>query len=204
MKRTMRLIGLAAMLTAASACGDVVRQSRSPVLLVMDSLQGAQGAHPQTFTGNLLSDVITNVITGGNCSQAAPCPTFFNDEGQAVIHIVPKDLAVAPTSNNAVTLNRVHVEYVRSDGRNTPGVDVPYPFDGAVTVTIPPSGQAATVVFLLVRNVAKEEPPLVQLVSSLNILTTIANVTFFGRDAVGNDISVSGSIQIDFGNFGDS
>jgi len=28
-------------------------------------------------------------------------------------------------------------------------------------------------------------------------------VTFYGTDRVGNDISVTGSIQVDFGNFGD-
>ena len=43
-----------------------------------------------------------------------------------------------PTSNNAITVNRYRVTYRRSDGRNTPGVDVPYAFDGAVTFTVEP------------------------------------------------------------------
>ena len=51
--------------------------------------------------------------------------------------------------------------------------------------------------------VAKQESPLVQLISSSTSITTIAEVTFYGRDQVGNDISVTGSIQVDFGNFGD-
>jgi hypothetical protein len=50
--------------------------------------------------------------------------------------------------------------------------------------------------------VAKQEPPLAQLVSNPAIITTIAEVTFFGQDQVGNDISVTGLLQIDFGNVG--
>ena len=37
---------------------------------------------------------------------------------------------------NAITITQYHVEYVRSDGRNTPGVDVPYAFDSAVGATV--------------------------------------------------------------------
>ena len=35
------------------------------------------------------------------------------------------------------------------------------------------------------------------------IITTIAEVTFYGQDLVGNDIQATGSIQVDFGNFAD-
>ena len=108
-----------------------------------------------------------------------------------------------PTTNNEVTVTRYHVTYRRADGRNTPGVDVPYGFDGAVTVTVP-IGAGATVGFELVRHTAKEESPLVQLIGSRTIITTLAEVTFYGKDRVGNDITVSGTIQIDFGNFGDA
>ena len=68
--------------------------------------------------------------------------------------------------------------------------------------TVPPTG-AATFGFEIVRNVAKQEPPLVQLQANPQIISTIADVTFYGRDQVGNDISVTGSISIAFGNFGD-
>ena len=57
--------------------------------------------------------------------------------------------------------------------------------------------------FQLVRHTAKEESPLVQLKTQPVIITTIAEVTFYGRDRVGNDISATGTIEIDFGNFGD-
>jgi hypothetical protein len=75
--------------------------------------------------------------------------------------------------------------------------------DGALTVTIQPNA-TVTAAFELVRHTAKIEAPLVQLVSTTNIITTIATVTFYGKDQVGNDIAVTGTITVDFGNFGDS
>ena len=155
-----------------------------------------------------MSDVVVNLITPAPCSAATPCPTIFNDLGQAQLSLALKDLGspTAPyvaTPNNQVTISRVHVEYMRADGRNTPGVDVPYPFDGAVTGTIPTTG-SLTIGFEIVKHVAKEESPLVQLQTSASIITTIARVTFYGTDLVGNAVTATGQIQIDFGNFGDA
>jgi hypothetical protein len=178
-----------------------VRNSKAPVILVIDSLQGAPGASPSTFTAFLVSDVQNMVTSGGTCTVAVPCPTSFNDVGQAAMRIVPKDVTnpTAPSTNNAVTINRYHVSYTRADGRNTQGVDVPYAFDGVVTTTISTAG---TVGFELVRTVAKREPPLAQLISNPQVITMFAQVTFYGRDLVGNDVSVTGNIQINFGDFG--
>ena len=194
MHRLIPLVVVTALIAGGVSCGDVVRQGRAPVFLVIDSLQAANGSDPGTFFSVLLSDVVT-------------AGSFFNDPGRVVLRIVPKDIGgTAPTvlsTNNEVTITRYHVSYRRADGRNTQGVDVPYAFDGVATGTIGP-GTSLTLGFQLVRNVAKKESPLVQLVTNPVIITMIADVTFYGRDRVGNDVSVTGSIQIDFGNFGDS
>ena len=196
-----RLVAVLGLMTT-SACGDVVREGRSPVFLVIDSLQAAPGNKPTVLGNPLISDVITNITTPAPCSTATPCPTVFNDLGSVGFRLAPKDVSVAPTTNNQVTITRYHVGYRRGDGRNTPGVDVPYGFDGAITGTIPPTG-TATFGFELVRSVAKSEPPLLQLASNFVLINAIADVTFYGRDQVGNDIMVSGSISVEFGNFGD-
>jgi hypothetical protein len=199
-----RLLTAVALAALTSACGDVIRDGRSPVVLVVDSLRGASGggAGSGTFTGTLRSDVLVNLTSPAPCTPAAPCPTIFNDSGQVVLHLEPKDIAIAPTSNNQVTITRYHVAFRRADGRNTPGVDVPFGFDGAVTGTVPPSG-LLTLAFELVRHVAKEESPLAQLAVSPNVINTIADVTFYGTDLVGNAVSATGSMSIEFGNFGD-
>jgi hypothetical protein len=148
--------------------------------------------------------VIVLLTTPAPCTAISPCPTIFSDSGQASISLFMKDTLVSPTPNNQVTLNRYTVKYRRNDGRNTPGVDVPFSFEGAVTVTVAILGGSTGVGFEIVRHAAKEESPLVQLRSNRDVITTIADVTFYGKDLVGNDVSVTGSIQIDFGNFGDT
>jgi len=204
MRNAIRLVAIVLAGAFAASCGDVVRQGRSPSMLVIDTLAGAPGGGhgANTFTGTLFSDVITLATSPAPCTTDNPCPTVFSDSGQVVLSLAMKDVTVAPTTNNQVTITRYTVNYRRNDGRNTPGVDVPYPFDGAVTGTV--SGTAAaTLTFELVRHQAKETGPLVQLISSGNIITTIADVTFYGKDQVGNDVSVVGSMVIEFGNFGD-
>jgi hypothetical protein len=204
-----RLVLAVAVAAASTSCGDVARSGRSPVYLVINQLEGSRGASsPGPLSGTLTSDVITNVTSPAPCTSSSPCPTVFADEGQVVLSIALKDVATvtvpaAPTTNNQVTITRYHVAYVRADGRNTEGVDVPYAFDGAVTGTVA-AGANLTLSFELVRNIAKQEAPLLQLENSATILTCIANVTFYGTDQVGNDINVTGSMTIEFGNFGDS
>jgi len=208
MRNAARFIVLAAVVTASASCGDAVRDGSSPVYLVIDALTGSRGgpqSSPQSAT--LVSDVITNVTSPAPCSTASPCPTVFGDVGSVTLRAPLKNIgngtvALTPTTNNEVTITRYHIDYVRADGRNTPGVDVPYSFDGAITSTIPANG-TATVGFELMRLVAKEESPLVQLRTSNNFLSLIAQITFYGQDRTGNAVSVTGSILCTVGNFGD-
>ena len=92
--------------------------------------------------------------------------------------------------------------YRRADGRNTPGIDVPFPFDSGATFTVPATG-SVTAGFQLVRHSAKQEAPLSTLAFNPDVIATLAEVTFFGRDQAGNDISATGTIGVDFGNFAD-
>jgi hypothetical protein len=205
-----RILTLIALVVPFMSCGEVVRTGRSPVFLVIDILETANGDKPTQFVGSALqSDVITIVTSGGTCSQQNPCQIIFNDLGRVTLRTPLKDVTdtasanpSAPTTNNEVTISRYRVVYRRTDGRNVQGVDVPYAFDGALTGTIPAGGTLA-LGFELVRHSAKLESPLAQLRSNGGLIYTFADVTFFGKDRVGNDIQVTGSIQIDFGNFAD-
>jgi hypothetical protein len=194
MRTLVGRLSLAVAVVAASSCGDVVRTGRSPMMLVMNSLSGGTA----TAAGPLQSDVIRRVTS--SCTPgAAPC--VLADPGTASLTVVPKDVTVTPTTNNAVTVTRYRVVFHRADGHNVEGVDVPYAFDGATTATIN-AGATATVGLVLVQSTAKRETPLVQLSSNPEAsLATIADVTFYGQDQVGNEISVTGSILINFGDF---
>lgn len=213
MRSASRLVILGALGLASVSCGDVVRDSRSPVILVVNTLGAARGGSSggttttPTLQGFLMSDVLT-LVTASPCSTTSPCATVFNDIGGVTFSLAMRNIGTPtnptePSSNNYVTLSRYHIEYVRADGRNTPGVDVPYAFDGAMTATIASTQESGTLTFELVRHAAKAEAPLVQLTFSPVVITTIAKITFYGTDQVGNVLSATGSIQVDFGNFGD-
>jgi hypothetical protein len=185
----VKLLFVVALVAVSSACGEFTREGRAPVVLVVDSL--IVGDDEQ---GTLLSDVITKNST-------------FNDMAEVEMRLILKDpgppgVTVGPSLLNAVTITRYRVEYRRSDGRNTQGVDVPYSFDSALTFTVPSDG-SATGVFQLVRHAAKEEAPLKALANNLDIISTIAYVTFYGHDQAGNDVSATATIGVDFGNFAD-
>ena len=175
--RFVVIVGLA---VGAASCGEVNGDSRSPVLLRVTGLTANGGAI-------LLSDVRGD-------------DSISNDTATATLASTMKNTTLSPTPNNEITLNRYRVEFRRADGRNTPGVDVPYPFDGAVTTRIA-AGGTGSVVFEIVRHVAKEESPLVQLATNRNEITTIATITFYGTDTVGNVVSASGEMTVNFGNF---
>jgi len=185
-------------LAAASAsCGSAVRQGTGTSFLIISTLEGASGAEPEEFGGVLHSDVQTVVDD---------VPSVFPDLGRVRLRLGLKDPGPAgsptqPTQNQAITLEHYRVRFIRTDGRNTPGVDVPYGFDGAFTLTVASSEAEAT--FEVVRHIAKQEAPLRALIDSPVILSTIAEITFFGRDQTGHEVSVVGRITIDFGNFAD-
>ena len=191
-----RVSGVLMLLTltlGAASCGDVSRQGTGSSFMILNQLEAARGDEPNRFINTLNSDVITIVDDS---------PSIFNDLGRARLSLAMKDATItSPSSANFITLNRYHVKYVRADGRNTPGVDVPYPFDGGVTATIGDS--EAVVIFEIVRHIAKVEAPLGALARNLVIISTVAEITFYGTDQTGREVSVTGKMLIDFGNFAD-
>lgn len=204
----LQTLTVLAALTATVSCGDVARQGRAPVLLVIEELSAASGADPGTMGGFLLSDVQTLVEQTVD-GEAVMVPTIFNDVAEASMRIVTKDpgtsgAGTTPSQLNAVSLHRYRIVYKRADGRNTPGVDVPFAVDGGVTATIAPDS-LVSVPFEMVRHQAKLEQPLRSLVGlgGRVFISTIAEVTFYGTDLAGNDIQVTGAISVSFGDYAD-
>jgi hypothetical protein len=191
MTKLVRLtVAAACALTTASCGSEMLRTGRSPVFLVIDSLAGG----PET-SAPVLSDV---------------GPTVINDVGVAQIraiekdqtHLLPLGTGAVTTPLNDVTLTRYRVSFRRADGRNTPGVDVPFGFDGGLSRTIS-VGTSEEITFDLVRHASKLEPPLRNLngLGGQMLISTVAEVTFFGRDQNGNEVTVTGLLDVTFGDF---
>jgi hypothetical protein len=198
MSNVTRLVGAALVAVSTASCGsDLLRTGRGPVLLIIDAMTASAGGDG-TFTSNLLSDVNRD-------------GSVFNDLGRATIRAVLKNQA-APVSGivtsttplQSVTITRYRVTFRRADGRNTPGVDVPFGFDGVASLTVD-VGSTADVQFDMVRHANKLEPPLANLagLGGQMIITTAAEVTFFGRDQNGNEVTVVGMMDVTFGDFPD-
>ena len=196
-----------ALLAGSVSCGEVVRQDRSPVIVVVDSVEAASGADPGNMSGFLLSDVQTLVEQQVD-GQTVRVPTIFNDVGQATLRIIAKDagngaVSLAPSPWNNVTISRYRISFIRADGRSTPGVDVPYPVDGAVTATL--GSTATTVPFEMVRHQQKLEQPLRALANfgGRLFISTLAEITFYGSDQAGNDVQAKGTISVSFSDYAD-
>lgn len=201
---------IAALLLAASAlvtgaCGEVARTGRSPAYLQVVRLEAASGAEPDLFGSTLFSDVLTLVRD----DKDNLVPTIFADLGRVEFRVSLKDpgpsaAPTTPSTLNAVTLSQYRVVFKRSDGRNTQGVDVPYAFDGGLTFTVPPAGTASGT-FAVVRHQAKQEPPLRNMANNggAQLISTVAELTFYGKDQAGNDVVATATMSVNFGDFGD-
>jgi hypothetical protein len=197
--RPAAVAGLVLAALGASACGsDYARQGESSSYMIINVLEAqgvtGTGSGSGTFTPVLRSDVQTK-------------GSVFEDNGRVTMTAAMHDAsfnAASPTTNNLITVNRYRVEFHRSDNRNTPGVDVPYAFDGAVTFTVAP-GSSVSVPFSLVRAQAKLEAPLMNLrgLGGSVVISTLADVTFYGHDQAGRETSVTGQISVNFADWGD-
>ena len=175
---------------------DQITASRSSSLLVIDRIGAARGGTTDDPTSTLLQ---SDVSTGG---------AVFDDIARVTTRLALKDPGPAespasPTTSNAVTVTRYRVEYRRTDGRMIPGVDVPYPFDGGMTFTTATGIQNGE--FVLVRASAKLEAPLSSLRSGGGaiIINAVADVTFFGHDQTGAEVTAAGTIGINFSDWTD-
>jgi hypothetical protein len=196
--RAWRALGMATILGGSmvmASCHSAVTEGRSAVYLIMESLEGGSGVDGQgaEFFHTLQSDVLTK---GG----------IVEDPGLVRLRIAFKDVTnpTGPTTNNFVTINRYRVEYRRADGRNRQGVDVPYAFDGASTFTVTETGSEGG--FVLVRVQSKLEAPLITLAGNRAgglVISTLADVTFWGRDQTGTEVSVKGTISVNFADWAD-
>jgi hypothetical protein len=208
-RQTLRIQGrtfplLALVLSLVPGCitePDTVDNDATKTVVQIVSMEGQpfddQGAGEEGT--DLFSDVCNAVVFQTGCG-------VFNDNGIVTMIAFPKDRTRDSTGAfglNSVQFERYRVTYVRADGRNVPGVDVPYPFDGAANFLVPVNGTSVVRAFVVVRHQAKSESPLREISGNLAArLSVIAQIDFFGRDGSGRTIKVTGYLNITFSDFG--
>jgi hypothetical protein len=146
--------------------------------------------------GNQLdSDV--NISTGAVCPDIVPLrlENHFKNPG-----------VTSTGFRHDIVVQRYEVHYIRSDGRNVEGVDVPYSITGNVNQLVPEES-SATLNLEVVRRQAKLEPPLLELSApggGALLITAFADITLHAVTTTGDVMSpVTGRLQIDFAEYDD-
>lgn len=190
-------------LVVTYACSRIENDSRSGSLLVVDSVTGQVGDVKGGFTDStpLLSDTCDNENA---LPQDPDTCTVVNDNATITFlnQFLLEPAGQQGTFLNDIIVNRYRVDYFRPNGRNVPGVDVPFGIDGTMNVRVP-SGGTADGSIVIVRHEAKREPPLSELDNgtSEGVLTANAQIRFFGQDTAGRTVTATGYLEIHFANY---
>jgi hypothetical protein len=193
----LKILGLAALVLLAWACNPVEDESKSPTMIVIESVKGTDSA------GNEADYLQSDVIKVDATTQAT---SILADVAVATLRAAtldPKPVqGVSQWSD--ITLSRYVVSYSRVDGNNRPGVDVPYPFEGSMSILLKTS-VSTDVGFVVVREVAKTEPPLVSLRGSRaeRVIYCKAQIDFYGQDMTGKKVMATGYLNISFTDYAD-
>jgi hypothetical protein len=194
MKNTKKILSLTVIISAIlllSACNPVENKSKSPSLLIVENLLGKD--IDGKAVNYLQSDVVTN-------------STVIADVATATLRAETLDPAplLGTSLYSDILVTRYTVSYSRTDGRNVPGVDVPYPFEGSLSALVK-VGTTTTFAFVIVREVAKLEPPLIGLVDggAEGVLQTTAKIDFYGHDMTNNNVKATGYLAVYFANYVD-
>jgi hypothetical protein len=188
---------LVACLSMVVACTpDFGEENQAPVLIRITDIEGESGGGG---AGSGVGTVLNSDVSFEG--------SIFNDNATLNVANISKNQnpALGPNRLNDVILERYEVQYVRSDGRDQEGVDVPYRITGPVNSLVPVD-ESADVPIVIVRHQAKAEPPLRNLVGGFGgalVLTTAARITIHGRTISGKAVQAQGQMQITFADFGD-
>jgi len=192
MKKALRIAVILSAFLVLYSCNPVEDDSRSASMLLVDNILGTDA---DGKSGNFLqSDV---VLSSGSIRADSATATL-----RAIT--VDPDPLLGTSPYNDIVITRYLVSYSRTDGKSVPGVDVPYPFEGSMS-TVVKVGSTASISFVIVREAAKMEPPLVRLIDlgAEIVLTCTAKVEFYGHDTTNRTVKATGYLTIYFANYAD-
>lgn len=174
------------------SCNPLIKDTLSDSMLVIMSLTG------QDLDGNTSNYLQSDVLTSEYSVTADQANVTFRAQ-----MLNPNPVNGASQYNN-IMVTRYVVSYFRSDGKNVEGVDIPYSFEGYLS-TLVEIDTLTEVSFVLVREVAKLEPPLIDLHEGRGdgVLQMRAKIDFYGHDMVNNTIKTTGYLSIYFANYAD-
>jgi len=192
MKKAWRIAFFLSAFLVLYCCNPVEDDSESSSLLLVDNIIGEDA---QGNTGNFLQ---SDVLMSSGSVRADTATATLRAEA------LDPDPLLGTSQYNDIVVTRYLVTYSRTDGKSVPGVDVPYPFEGSLSAVVN-AGASSTVRFVIVREVAKLEPPLLELVDlgAEVVLTCTAKVEFYGHDTANRTVKATGYLTVYFANYAD-
>ncbi|MBN2346074.1 MAG: hypothetical protein JXO51_06755 [Candidatus Aminicenantes bacterium] len=196
MKLKILVLIIAALFLAS--CVAKENDTTSASFLVIDSLTG------NDLEGNPGSTTVFSDVSFQS--------SIINDNGVAAVSTLTYNPLEDSTEHDItfymnIIVDQIDVEFMRTDGRNTEGVDVPYRFTQPMNILVPVD-ETVEIPFVLIRHVAKLETPLLELrgVPSRDfVLQLVAKVTLHGKDLGGHRVApVSGYMSVWCANFADA
>lgn len=195
MKNVKKVLGTTVAFSAILflfACNPIENDSTSASLLIVENILG------KDVEGKSANYLQSDVITNGS---------VFADIATASLRAdtLDPDPLLGTSSFNDIEVTHYTVSYSRSDGKNTPGVDVPFPFQASLSALVK-VGISTAVSFVVVREVAKLEPPLIALADGRaeGVLQVTAQIDFYGHDLANRNVKATGYLSIFFANYVDS
>ena len=200
MKKTTWALIILAVLPAVltfTACNPVEKNSRSASFIIVESILGTNSSGS---SASFLESDVAETNTAGQSYVTA-------DMAKVTLRASLLDPApiIGTSQFEDIMLDRYIVSYSRTDGRNRQGVDIPYSFEGSLSQLLE-VGTSKTISIIVVRGVAKLEPPLIGLVQNRaeGILEVTAKIEFYGHDLADHKVKAEGYLTIFFANYADN
>jgi len=194
------VLGATALLAASfflAACKPLEDDSQSGSLLLVEKITGTDSQGKEVDF--LQSDVVRFDALTGILSWRA-------DAAKATLSasMLDPDPLLGPSQYNDIQVSRYVVSYTRADGHNIQGADVPYSFEGGLSILIR-VGTPTVISFVIVPEVAKQQAPLLNLYQGNpgDILNVTAKVEFYGRDLANKTVKATGYLTVYFANYVD-
>ena len=192
-RRTLFLLAVLPAILVLSACNPLEDESKSSSFIIVESITG------QDAEGNTANFLQSDVVLSDS--------TVVADIAEATLQAALLDPApiLDPSQYNDIILDRYIVSYSRVDGKNRQGVDVPYSFEGSLSQILRVD-TSTTISFVVVREVAKLEAPLFDLIQNRaeGVIEAMAKIEFYGHDLVNNKVTATGYLTIFFANYADT
>jgi len=191
--KTLSIIVIASALLLFTSCNPIENKTESGSMLTVENIQGTD------ISGKAASYLQSDVLKSDNTVTADTAAVTLSAA------TLDPDPLLGESQYNDVLVTRYMVSYSRTDGKNVPGVDVPYPFEGSLSVLVR-SGSSATFSAVVVREVAKLEPPLLALAESRaeGVMQVTARIDFYGNDLASRAVTATGYLAIFFANYADT